>query len=648
MITRRAILLALAILACALVSRPAHASFHLMQVEQVAVGVNGDVSAQAIQLRMRAAGQHLVNQARIRAWDAAGANPVLIIDLTTDVSNQVAGDRVLIATSSFQSYVSPVVPPDFIMTNPIPASYLAAGSLTFETDAGFIYWRLSWGGAAYTGLGTLNSTNNDADANANPPFASGLPYTTLQALRFSGAASALSVTNAADYAVTAGAAVWTNNGHASETATGLPGGIYPGIDLFVTPAGGATFQDFGANPIPAGFFGPGSDPFSGKVVYGGQPIAPLSPLGPTDTIVQRKAAGSLVNPGDSFVVPIEIVALNLVSVNPITVTYNGGQLPEQWNVGACLSSAAPQQQGSMTVRLGPCAPGEGGTFSSQLPVLPKLTFTRTLPSPGQATRDYGALALPPIFFQVTNGRWVPSDPGGMGLVSAPAGLSVDHDCNAGTAAKTNLPPSTNFHAGVRADHCAAVGCAGAPLVRKRLTTGQAPSAGLGFLPAAPCAAGDADGDGVCDDVDNCVAAFNPLQQDTDGDGVGNACDNCGATYNACQEDVNGNGQGDICEVAAVEPHVLGPIHLSAPYPNPTTGAMAFRVTLERDAYVRVAVYGLGGQLVRTVVNRTLPAGGHGYSWDGRGEGGVPAASGMYYLRLDADGVRQSRKFTLLR
>ena len=35
----------------------AHATFHLMQIEQVIGGVNGDTSAQAIQLRMRFAGQ---------------------------------------------------------------------------------------------------------------------------------------------------------------------------------------------------------------------------------------------------------------------------------------------------------------------------------------------------------------------------------------------------------------------------------------------------------------------------------------------------------------------------------------------------------------------------------------------------------------
>ncbi len=54
----RALVLALFLLV--VLTLPAQASFHLMQIEQVIGGVNGDTNAQAIQLRMRFAGQNLV------------------------------------------------------------------------------------------------------------------------------------------------------------------------------------------------------------------------------------------------------------------------------------------------------------------------------------------------------------------------------------------------------------------------------------------------------------------------------------------------------------------------------------------------------------------------------------------------------------
>lgn len=199
----------------------AEATFHFMQIEQVMGGVNGDVSAQAIQLRMRAAGQHLVLQARLRAWDAAGANPITLIDIAADLTGpSVAGDRILIATAGFASKTTPTAVPDFIMSA-IPPSYLAAGSLTFEDDLGIIYWRVSWGGAAYTGS-TLGDTTNDDDpglgpANFGPPFAGPLPSARCLALQFQGTAAALSISNNTDYAVTSDAAVWAKYHGASYT-----------------------------------------------------------------------------------------------------------------------------------------------------------------------------------------------------------------------------------------------------------------------------------------------------------------------------------------------------------------------------------------------------------------------------------------------
>src|SRR6266487_3418339 len=104
--------------------------------------------------------------------------------MTKSGANAAGGSRVLSCTSAMSPYLGGLAP-DFVMTNPIPASYLAAGSLTWEQDppTSTILWRVSWGGAGYTGSGT-GAITNDADGSFNPPFAGPLPSTSSQALLF--------------------------------------------------------------------------------------------------------------------------------------------------------------------------------------------------------------------------------------------------------------------------------------------------------------------------------------------------------------------------------------------------------------------------------------------------------------------------------
>ncbi len=192
---------------------PVQPSF-LLQIEQVFASLP---SAQAIQLRMRADGQNNLQNCVIRAYPrtVGGGEIYVIATFPVPFANSAEGSRVLITSPGFANFTNFPLETDVVMTNQIPLNYVNnGGSLTIEDTDGTVYWRLSWGGAGYTGP-TIGSTLNDADGNFGKLTSTGLtPLANLKAMRFLGAAADLSTTNQTDYGLTFGAAVFTNNaGH---------------------------------------------------------------------------------------------------------------------------------------------------------------------------------------------------------------------------------------------------------------------------------------------------------------------------------------------------------------------------------------------------------------------------------------------------
>ncbi len=188
-----------------------------MQIEQVIGGVCGDATFQAVQLRLRTGGQNQVSGTRLVAHDATGANPVVVLTFPDDVGSGAPGARILSVSSAFAGQYPPTS--DFVLTTAIPESYLPAGRLTFEAPGGEIYWSLAWGGAAYTGP-TTGEIDNDDDGDFGPPFDGPLPMSSGRSLLFQGDFGDLSSTNAADYALSAGDALFSNNGGASGVVAG--------------------------------------------------------------------------------------------------------------------------------------------------------------------------------------------------------------------------------------------------------------------------------------------------------------------------------------------------------------------------------------------------------------------------------------------
>lgn len=84
------------------------------------------------------------------------------------------------------------------------------------------------------------------------------------------------------------------------------------------------------------------------------------------------------------------------------------------------------------------------------------------------------------------------------------------------------------------------------------------------------------------------------------------------------------------------------------YPNPFNPRTSITVTAPRTSTVRVEVFNILGQRVRTLFNGLVEAGKRILQWDGTNDRGEPLGSGMYVYRLEAGDVVRTRKMMLLK
>ncbi|MGB8656242.1 MAG: FlgD immunoglobulin-like domain containing protein [Candidatus Zixiibacteriota bacterium] len=88
--------------------------------------------------------------------------------------------------------------------------------------------------------------------------------------------------------------------------------------------------------------------------------------------------------------------------------------------------------------------------------------------------------------------------------------------------------------------------------------------------------------------------------------------------------------------------------LSQNHPNPFNPVTEIRYTLHRPAEVSVQLYNLLGQKIRTLVNERQMPGSHSVAWDGKNTEGKPVSSGIYFYKVEVNGVSQTKKMVLLK
>lgn len=89
-------------------------------------------------------------------------------------------------------------------------------------------------------------------------------------------------------------------------------------------------------------------------------------------------------------------------------------------------------------------------------------------------------------------------------------------------------------------------------------------------------------------------------------------------------------------------------YLGRSYPNPFNGSAAIPFALDREAFVRLAVYDVAGRQVRVLKEGNVAAGDYSERWDGRDEAQRAVPSGVYFVRFEANATREVSKIVVVR
>ena len=91
------------------------------------------------------------------------------------------------------------------------------------------------------------------------------------------------------------------------------------------------------------------------------------------------------------------------------------------------------------------------------------------------------------------------------------------------------------------------------------------------------------------------------------------------------------------------PEIPNAVSLKQNYPNPFNPTTTIEFELDKSTFTKLTVFDVLGRKVRELVNETRPAGINTIEFNA-----TNLASGVYLYRLEANGVVQTRRLTLIK
>ncbi len=89
-------------------------------------------------------------------------------------------------------------------------------------------------------------------------------------------------------------------------------------------------------------------------------------------------------------------------------------------------------------------------------------------------------------------------------------------------------------------------------------------------------------------------------------------------------------------------------NLEQNFPNPFNPRTTIQFAVPEKSYVRLEIFSLLGQKVRSLVNDNLEPGVHTVNWDGKNDTGVQVGSGVYFYRLQTPNFTRTKRMLMIK
>ncbi len=125
--------------------------------------------------------------------------------------------------------------------------------------------------------------------------------------------------------------------------------------------------------------------------------------------------------------------------------------------------------------------------------------------------------------------------------------------------------------------------------------------------------------------------------------------NPGQTLSYRLEQIDNDGTSELSGVIQVAfQNLLESFSLGQNYPNPFNPVTTIQYDLPVASFVKLEIFNIRGELIRSLVNSERPAGEYRVLWDGKNDDGVRVSSGLYFYKIETNSFTKTRKMIFTR